>query len=163
MGMWLFQSIRKNLDKKYTYDEMMKMAMGSDFCELIDPTDASFLAPDNMIEAVREYLGKPDLPLCDVLSSVYHSLAASYKKTVAEIEQISNKTIDAIHIVGGGSKDVYLNRLTAEYTGKKVYTGLMEATATGNLASQIMYCENKTLSEVRGIIKNTFDTKEVTQ
>ena len=163
MGMWLFQSIRKNLDKKYTYDQMMEMAMQSDFCELIDPTDAAFLAPDNMIEAVRQYLGKPDLPLCDVLSSVYHSLAASYKKTVAEIEKISRKTIDAIHIVGGGSKDAYLNRLTAKYTGKKVYTGLMEATATGNLASQIMFCENKTLSEVRNIIKNTFDTKEVTQ
>ena len=27
MGMWLFQNIRKNLDKKFTYDEMMQMAM----------------------------------------------------------------------------------------------------------------------------------------
>lgn len=163
MGMWLFQNIRKNLDKKYTYDQMMEMAMSSDYKKLIDPTDSSFLAPDNMIEAVRNYLGEPNLPLCDVLSSVYHSLAASYKRTVEEIEKISRKKINAIHIVGGGSKDMYLNRLTAEYTGKKVYIGLMEGTALGNLASQIMYSQNKNLTEVREIIRNTFDIKEVTK
>lgn len=161
MGMWLFQNIRKNLDKKYSYDEMMEMAKKSDFCELIDPTDSSFLAPDNMIEAVRVYLGKPELPLCDVLSSVYHSLAFSYKNTIEEIEKISNKKISSIHIVGGGSKDMYLNSLTAKYTGKKVYTGLMEATATGNLISQLMYSQNIDLAEARKIIKNTFDIKEI--
>ena len=163
MGMWLFQNIRKNLDKKYTYDQMMEMAMKSDFCELIDPTDSAFLAPENMIEAIRTYLGLPKLPLPDVLSSVYHSLAASYKKTVLEIEKISNKKIDAIHIVGGGSKDMYLNHLTAKYTGKKVCIGLMEGTAVGNLASQIMYSENIDLTAAREIIKNTFDVREVTQ
>lgn len=162
MGMWLFQSIRRNLDKKYSYDEMMNMAMESDFTERIDPTDNAFLAPDNMIEAVRKYLGKPDLPLGDVLSSVYHSLAFSYDKAVKEIESISGKEIKAIHIVGGGSKDKYLNRLTSEYTGKKVYIGLMEATATGNLISQIMYTQKKSLSEVRQIIKDTFNISEVT-
>lgn len=163
MGMWLFQNIRKNLDKKYTYDQMMQMAMESDYKKLIDPTDSSFLAPENMIEAVRNYLGEPELPLCDVLSSVYHSLAASYKKTVEEIEKISRKQITAIHIVGGGSKDVYLNKLTSEYTGKKVFIGLMEGTALGNLASQIMYSDNINLTKVREIIKNTFDIKEVTK
>ncbi len=44
MGMWLFQNIRKNLNKKYTYDEMMQMSMASSFTEKIDPTDQSFLA-----------------------------------------------------------------------------------------------------------------------
>lgn len=161
MGMWLFQSIRKNLNKKYTYDEMMYMAMESDFTELIDPTDPVFLAPDNMIEAVRGYLGKPELPIGDVLSSVYHSLASSYDKAIKEIESISNKEIKSIHIVGGGSKDSYLNKLTSQKTGKKVYIGLMEATATGNLIAQIMYKENKTLEQMRNIIANTFNISEV--
>ncbi len=119
-----------------------------------------FVAPENMIEAIRNYLDKPDLPLADVLSSVYHSLANSYRKAVEEIESISGKEIKSIHIVGGGSKDKYLNKLTAEYTGKKVYTGLMEATATGNIISQIMYDKKITLTEAREIIKATFDIKE---
>lgn len=161
MGMWLFQNIRKNLNKKYTYDEMMQMAMASRFTEKIDPTDPSFLAPKNMIEAVRGYLKKPELPLGDVLSSVYHSLAASYDRAVREIEKISGKEVSAIFIVGGGSKDAYLNRLTVQYTGKPVYIGLTEATATGNLLAQIMYQEKKTLAEMREIIKNTFEIRAV--
>ncbi len=160
MGMWLFQNIRKNLDKALTYDEMMLMAIGSKFKEKIDPNAPCFVAPDNMMEAVRAYLGKPDLPLCDVLSSVYHSLAESYRKAVLEIEKISQKQINSIHIVGGGSRDKYLNLLTAQYTGKKVYTGLTEATATGNILSQIMADKNIDLTEVRKIIRTTFEIKE---
>ena len=160
MGMWLFQNIRRNINKELTYDEMMSLAKTSTFTEKIDPNDNAFLAPENMIEAIRNYLAKPNLPLADVLSSVYHSLADSYRKAVEEIETISGKEIKSIHIVGGGSKDKYLNKLTAEYTGKKVYTGLMEATATGNILSQIMYNKKITLTEAREIIKATFDIKE---
>ena len=157
MGMWLFQSIRKNLGKKYTYDEMMYMAMESDFTEKIDPTDEVFLAPESMIDAVRNYLGKPDLPLGDLLSSVYHSLAAIYDKTVKEIENISGKTVNAINIVGGGCKDEYLNRLTSQYTGKKVIAGPVECTATGNLTSQFIYLDNTiTLEKARRIVRDTY-------
>lgn len=163
MGMWLFQNIKRNLDNQYTYDQMMNMAMESDYKGLIDPTDDAFLAPDNMIEAIRKYLNEPELPIADVLSSVYHSLAASYDKTVREIETVGNKKIDSIHIVGGGSKDKYLNCLTAVVTGKKVFIGLNEATATGNLISQIMFLNKLSLSEAREIVKNTFEIREVTK
>lgn len=157
MGMWLFQSIRRNLDKKYTYDEMMHMAEESGFTDKIDPTDAAFLAPVSMIEAIRSYLGKPELPIGDVLSSVYHSLAASYATTVKEIETIANKNVEAICIVGGGCKDEYLNRLTAQYTGKRVSAGPVECTAAGNLISQLIYLDpTLTLTGAREIIKNTF-------
>jgi len=161
MGMWLFQSIRRDLGKKYTYDEMMQMAIESDFTERIDPTDDVFLAPDNMIEAVRTYLGRPNLPVSDVLSSVYHSLAYSYDRTIKEIESICKKEIRSIHIVGGGSKDKYLNKLTAIYTGKNVFVGLNEATATGNILSQIMFKNKIDLSKARQIVKDTFNISEV--
>ena len=147
--------------KHRSLKNMLMISKESSFTEKIDPNDNSFLAPENMIEAVRSYLGKPDLPLCDVLSSIYHSLADSYRKAVEEIEDISGKEIKAVHIVGGGSKDKYLNKLTAEYTGKKVFTGLMEATATGNLISQIMSDKKITLATAREIVKSTFDVKEV--
>ena len=136
MGMWLFQNIRKNLDKKYTYDEMMRMAMESDFKKTFDPNDPRLVSPDNMIEAVKECLNEPDLPLADVIGSVYHSLAVSYKRVVDEVENITGEKVDVIHIVGGGSKDTYLNKLTEEYTGKPIITGITEATAFGNLKTQ---------------------------
>ena len=162
MGMWLFQNIRKNLDKKYTYDEMMTMAMESRYDKLIDPTDDRFLAPDNMIEAIRGYLGEPDLPIGDVLKSVYLSLATSYKNTVEEIERVAGKRVDRVAIVGGGSKDTYLNSLTKEYTGRRVTVGPTEGTAIGNLMAQLMYLDPALdLAAARKIVVDTFAIQEV--
>lgn len=162
MGMWLFQNIRKNLDKKYTYDEMMQMAMESDFTEYINPNAEEFLAPENMIEAIRNYLGKPELPIGDVLNSVYHSLAKTYAEAVEVIEEISEKNIDVINIVGGGCKDTYLNSLTKKYTGKNVIAGPVEATATGNILVQLMYLdENLDLNTARDIVKKSFGANKV--
>ena len=162
MGMWLFQNIRKNLDKKYTYDEMMQMAIESTYDKLIDPTDDCFLAPENMVEAIRTYLGEPELPVGDVLKSVYISLATSYKNTVEEIESVAGKRVDRVAIVGGGSKDKYLNKLTKEYTGKRVTVGPTEGTAIGNLIAQLMFINNDIdLTKAREIVINTFDIQEV--
>lgn len=161
MGMWLFQNIRKNLNKKYTYDEMMHLAEESSYTKRFDPNHPSLTAPDNMINAIKELLGDGDLSLGDLLNSVYHSLAYSYKEAVQTVERLCNKKIELINIVGGGSKDEYLNRLTSKYTGKRVVTGLSEATATGNLLAQLMYCDkNLTLEKARELVLNSFDFKE---
>ena len=163
MGMWLLQNIRKNLDKKYTYDEMMYMAEKSSFDRTFDPNLQSLVAPDNMIYEIRKALGDEELPLADVLKSVYLSLAKSYDRALKRIEAISSKEIKNIFIVGGGSKDKYLNRLTAEVTGKTVVTGLSEATALGNIISQIMFDKKISLAEARQMIRNSFDIKEAAE
>ncbi len=162
MGMWLFQNVRKNLDKRYSYDDMMHLAMNCKTHEEIDTNDKSFVAPENMIEAIRSYIGKSDLSLDVVINSIYHSLAKSYAKAVEEIERISGKTVEVINIVGGGSKDGYLNKLTAKYTGKRVLAGPVEATATGNIIAQMMY-DNKelTLEKARELVKRSFEIQEV--
>lgn len=138
MGMWLFQSIRRNLDKKYTYDEMMEIAKQSGYKKTFDPNDERLVAPENMISAIKDCLGEAELSVADVISSVYHSLAKVYSEVVREIESITGEKIDSISIVGGGSKDTYLNELTAEYTQKDVLRGPVEATAMGNLKIQLL-------------------------
>lgn len=160
MGMWLFQNVRRNINKKYTYDEMMHMAMESKFTKIINVNDPSLTAPENMINAVNRLAGDENLPLGDTLSCIYHSLASMYANCTKTIESITGKTLENIFIVGGGSKDAYLNSLTAKCTGKKVVIGLGEATATGNIAAQIMSDKNMSLDEVREIIKVSFDIKE---
>ena len=93
---------------------------------------------------------------------MYISLATSYKNTVEEIERVADKRIDRIAIVGGGSKDKYLNRLTKEFTGKRVTVGPTEGTAAGNLISQLIYLNPEIdLKAAREIIVNTFDIEEV--
>lgn len=161
MGMWLFQNVKKNLNNEFSYDDMMRLAMQSKRFEMIDTNAPDFLAPENMINAIRSYLKNESIPIEVVVNSVYHSLAQSYKNAIDEIEKLAGKTIDNVFIVGGGSKDTYLNKLTAQYTGKKVVTGLSEATATGNLLSQIMYDKKISLAQARDIVKNSFDIKEI--
>lgn len=161
MGMWLFQNVRKNLDKKYTYDEMMQLAMQSESFEEIDTNASCFVAPDNMITAIRTYLKNENLPIDVVINTIYHSLAKSYAKAVKEMEKISGKVINTVSIVGGGSKDSYLNKLTAKYTGKKVTAGPVEATAIGNILSQIIYADKSiSLEKARDIVKKSFNITE---
>ncbi|MBQ2734141.1 MAG: rhamnulokinase [Clostridia bacterium] len=161
MGTWLFQNVRRNLGKKYTYDEMMRLAMESTCTKIIDVNHPSLNAPENMIEAVNRLAGDADMPIGDTLSCIYHSLAAMYASCTQTVEKLTGKSLESIFIVGGGSKDEYLNALTARYTGKKVVVGLSEAAAAGNIAAQIMYDKKIPLCDVRDIIKASCDIREI--
>lgn len=159
MGMWLFQNIRRNLNKEKTYDEMMQLAMSCGDYKYFDVNDNTLVAPKNMIEAIGKLIGSDDLGL--ILNSAYHSLAKSYSEAVTEIEAVTGKRFNAIHIVGGGCRDKYLNALTRDYTDKSVTAGPVEATATGNIISQIMFDKKIPLATTREIVKNSFDIKEI--
>ena len=159
MGMWLFQNIRRNLNKSMTYDEMMTLAMNCGEYKYFDVNDRTLVAPDNMIDAIGKLICSDDLGL--ILNSVYHSLAKSYSEAVSEIEAVTGKRFNAIHIVGGGCQDKYLNALTRDYTGKSVTAGPIEATATGNIVSQIMRDKKISLAAARDLIKKSFDIKEI--
>lgn len=159
MGMWLFQNIRRNLNKSMTYDEMMTLAMNCGEYKYFDVNDSTLVAPKNMIEAIGKLIGSDDLGF--ILNSAYHSLAKSYSEAMTEIEAVTGKRFNAIHIVGGGCQDEYLNALTRDYTGKDVTAGPIEATATGNIVSQIMHDKKISLATARDLIKNSFDIKEI--
>lgn len=159
MGMWLFQNIRRNLNKSMTYDEMMTLAMNCGEYKYFDVNDSTLVAPKNMIDAIGMLIGSDDLGF--ILNSAYHSLAKSYNEAATEIEAVAGKRFNAIHIVGGGCQDEYLNALTRDYTGKSVTAGPIEATATGNIISQIMHDKKISLATARDLIKNSFDIKEI--
>lgn len=159
MGMWLFQNIRRNLNKSMTYDEMMELAKSSNSYKYFDVNDSTLVAPKNMIDAIGKLIGSDDLGF--ILNSAYHSLAKSYSEAVTEIEAVTGKRFNAIHIVGGGCQDKYLNALTRDYTGKDVTAGPIEATATSNIISQIISDKKISLAAARDLIKKSFDIKEI--
>ncbi len=162
MGMWLLQNIRGETGKRCSYDEMMRMAESSGYTRTVDVNHPAFVRPDSMIGAIRAMLGENALPLPDLLACVYRSLAECYRDTADEIEQITGRKIHTIRIFGGGSADRYLNRLCAQISGRTVIAGLKEATAVGNLLSQIK-CEKPELSwgQLRKTVQNSFDFEEI--
>lgn len=161
-GMWILQEIRRTADCTLSYDDMMRLARGSCYAKTVDPNAKELAAPENMADAIRELLNDKSLPLADVLACVYRSLAKGYADAVAEIECICGRSFDTVHIIGGGSKDEYLNTLTAEYTGKKVLAGPAEATAIGNIIFQVMYADSRiTLEDARSMVKKSFEIKNI--
>ena len=151
MGMWLLQGVRRDIGRTKHPDELMHMAMESKFAELFDVNSPLLTAPESMTEAVCTLLGK-QLPAGDVLNAIYHSLAHAYAQAADEIEKITGRAFGGIHIVGGGGRDQYLGQLTAQYTGKRVTIGKKEATAAGNLLSQVMADTGMTLAQARKLM-----------
>ena len=166
-GMWAIQSIKRELENKYGYQELMYLAMDEkDFDSIVDLNDERFLAPDSMINTIKDYCRETNQKVPEnvgqVMNVVYRSLAGIYKDTIVKMEEVTGKTFDTINIVGGGSKDEYLNTLTKNYTGKRVIAGPTEGTAVGNLLSQaISSGEVKDLKEGRKIVTNSFKVKEI--
>lgn len=162
-GLWMIQSMKKELDESYTFDKLCSMAKEYDGTDLrLDPNDARFTAPESMINEVKNALGKPDISLGEMFSAVYHSLADAYKKATLELEELLGREMKAIHIVGGGSKDEYLCLLTASATGKPVYAGPSEATAIGNLVSQMLSTGVfDSLSDARNAVYESFNVRRI--
>lgn len=161
MGLWLIQSVRNELVEKPSFATLEQMARCKESEYFIDVNDNRFLSPDSMIEEIQKAVGK-SLSTASVMRVIYDSLARGYAKAIKELEHNTGKTYDTLHVIGGGSKDSFLNELTAKATGKSVVAGPTEATAIGNLIMQMIGTgELKDLTEGRQIIKNSFDIKEV--
>ncbi len=162
-GLWMIQSMKKELGGDYTFDMLCGMAKEYDSTPLrVDVNDGRFLSPASMIEEVKAACGRAELSVGEMFSVVYHSLAECYKQAVCEIEEMLGKEIRAIHIVGGGSKDDYLSELTAKACNKPVYAGPTEATAIGNIVAQMISTGVfSDIKEARNVIYDSFNVKEI--
>lgn len=142
MGLWMLQSVRKEFPDAVPYEELVRLAEQSPIDTLVDCNDPGFFAPQNMITAIQSWCAERGLqsPVTtgELAAVVLRSLAACYSRTLGQIEKITGKKFKAIHVMGGGSKNVYLNQLTANATGLPVFAGPVEATAVGNLLAQMI-------------------------
>lgn len=165
MGLWMIQSVKKEIGQDKSFGEICEMAAKENIQSLVDANDIRFLSPKNMtkeIQAACQESGQqvPET-LAEVACVVYRSLAYCYANTMEEIEGLTGKHFDGIHIVGGGSNADYLNKLTAKITGRCVYAGPTEATAIGNLSAQMIASgELSDLWEARNCIYESFEIRE---
>lgn len=136
MGMYLANRVRDELELDYKYiDERIS---NSKYRETFDVNDPSLHAPKKMTEAILALL-KPNPPMTniDLFASIFRSQAICYKKAIDELESITQRKYKKIYIVGGGSKNKYLNNLVKQYTKLDVIALPIEATALGNIKIQM--------------------------
>jgi rhamnulokinase len=142
MGLWMIQSLNKELGDAFSFGELSDLAQASDIPSLVDCNDIRFLSPPSMTQAVQNACSESGQPVPvkpGELSAVIHnSLAMCYSDSIQTLEGLTGINYPAVHIIGGGSANALLNRLTAHYTGKPVHAGPKEATAIGNLLAQML-------------------------
>ncbi len=81
----------------------------------------------------------PDTPGSEPLFTrlILESLAARYAQVLADLQRITGKSFTGVHVLGGGSRNTLLLRLTAQHTGLNVEAGNPESSTLGNFAVQL--------------------------
>jgi len=168
MGLWLLQCCRREWcsgGQDFSYAELSEMAQTKPaFRSLIDPDHGSFLRSEQVTNTIAEFCRNTQQPVPGDPSAfaraVLESLALKYRFVLEQLEQLTGRTFEEIHIVGGGAKNRVLNQFTAEATGRRVIAGPVEATALGNVGMQMLAVGAVgSISEVRQIIARSFPTE----
>ncbi|MGA8025594.1 MAG: FGGY-family carbohydrate kinase, partial [Bryobacteraceae bacterium] len=166
-GLWLLQECRRAWAKEgreYSYAELIEGASAAKPMNTILDLD-EFVSPGNHPERIREYCRMTGQEIPKDASSmsrvILRSLAERYKEVLESLERLTGKRIDAIHIVGGGSRNKLLNQLAADVTGRRVLAGPAEATAVGNALTQALGAGDiGSLEELREVVKRSFQAEE---
>jgi rhamnulokinase len=169
MGLWIYQECKREWDRRGNrlgFDELEQKAEDTaPFVSLIDPDDDMFYSPGRMPEKIAEYCRKTGQPapkdMFETTRCIMESLALKYRMVLEGLEKITGRKLDAIHIVGGGCQNKMLNRFTANSIKRPVYTGPVEATATGNIVCQLIALgELYGVAQARELIRNSFEINE---
>ena len=145
MGLWLVQQCKRSFEARgsqLSYAELEKLASDAKpLRSIVNPDDSRFLNPPDMPKAIQEFCKETKQPVPrtegELARCARESLALKYREVVGWLEELTGEGIEVIHIVGGGSKDALLNQMTADACGRPVVTGPVEATAMGNLLTQV--------------------------
>ena len=165
VGLWLVQESRRVLwpaGDPPSYAELADLAEAAPaFTAFIDPDDERFLRPGDLPARVRSFCAETGQPVPGddgaLIRVILESLALRYAVAVDELARASGHPVEAIQVVGGGSNNRLLCRLTASATGLPVRAGPVEATASGNLCVQAIAAgELASVAEARELIARSF-------
>jgi rhamnulokinase len=167
-GLWLVQESRRTWaaqGEDLSYDEITRIAQAAaPLQSLVDPDDPEFFKPGNMPARIQHYCQRTAQPIPTskgaVVRCALESLALKYRWALEKLENLTSRKLEAVHIVGGGTKNRLLSQLTADATRLPVITGPVEATAIGNLLTQaIALGELASWADAVEVVKDSFDVE----
>ena len=143
-GMWLLEQCLvkwRSEGKDYSYPEIARLsAECAPSVNLIDPDAPEFASPTDMPEAICKYCKANGFAVPEddahIMRLIYDSLAGKYAEVFHKLEEIAPFKIEALHIIGGGSQNEFLDQMTADACGVTVVAGPAEGTALGNVMIQ---------------------------
>jgi rhamnulokinase len=152
-GMWLLKQCMETWTsdgRNIPISELIQQATVSPPAAAINVDAEPLLLAGNMPARINEQIAAaghppiPDQPGNEPLFArvIFESLAARYAVALADLEQMLDRKLDRIHIIGGGSRNRLLADLTAQRTGLPVDCGHPESSTIGNLAVQLAASED---------------------
>lgn len=158
-GMWLLERCRKEWGDTAPadYGTLIGEAMAvQPFQSIINPDDKMFANPVNMEEAIRQYCRETGqhepTGYAEICRCIFDSLALRYRQVFGYLKEMASFPIETLHIIGGGSKNEYLDQFTANSTGVTVLAGPQECTALGNIMLQ---------AKAAGTVGDIFDMRRM--
>ncbi|SHJ96522.1 rhamnulokinase [Alicyclobacillus tolerans] len=168
MGLWLLQQTELSEQKRgniCSIPDMLRLAQnGEPFAFYFDTEDTRLLPPGDIpsriYEICRENSQNPPVDLGTLVRGILENLAFQYRYVLDQLEEILQRRIQVIHIVGGGAQNELLCQFTADATGRPVIAGPIEASAIGNLGMQLLaQDELRSSSELQELVKRSVITK----
>lgn len=165
MGLWILQECKRHWNeagKPYTWDDLTEMASRPvSQLTVFDVEDPRFLPPGDMIARIRDWCIEKDMPLPEtdaaVARAVLLSLTIRYRVVLEQLENLTGKSFNALHMVGGGIQNDLLCDWTARTLGRPVLAGPVEATALGNIGVQVVAAgEIKDVATLRESLRKAF-------
>ena len=159
-GMWLLRQCIETWREAGTHWDVPDLIKEADLVsapdECLDVDDPALLLAGDMPARINRQRLRRGLPALEesangaplMASLIFHSLASRYAEVLRRIEQHSGRTLRRLFIVGGGSQNELLNRLTAEATGLEVLRGAPESSTIGNFAVQLATLEGRRNEQV---------------
>ncbi len=146
IGLWLIQESRRQWRREgqeYSYAELEQLALAAEpLRSFIDPDAPEFTPLGDIPGRVRAFCRRNGQPVPEsvgaVMRCIYESLALKYRFALDQLSEATGKRFSALHILGGGTKDGLLCRMTADCSGLPVLAGPVEATALGNIVLQLI-------------------------
>lgn len=160
-GLWFIQRLMaewKEEGDEQQYDILLPAAEKAVIDTVIPVDDAAFQNPPSMQQAIIDYCNAHNLTAptskAETTRVVLQSLAAKYAEATSALNAMLPSPIKKLHIIGGGSQNKLLNRLTEEAIGVPVEAGPVEATGIGNILTQALAKgEVSDIAEMRRIVK----------
>lgn len=160
-GLWFIQRLMaewKEEGDEQQYDILLPAAEKAVIDTVIPVDDAAFQNPPSMQQAIIDYCNAHNLTAptskAETTRIVLQSLAAKYAEATSALNAMLPSPIKKLHIIGGGSQNKLLNRLTEEVLGVPVEAGPVEATGIGNILTQALAKgEVSDIAEMRRIVK----------
>lgn len=158
-GMWILEQCLAKIraeGRDYSFPEITAMAEAAAAPEyMFNPDDPCFASPADMPRTIIKYMEDHvwNAPENDaqLFRLIYESLASRYAEVFAMLKSVAPFEITCLHIVGGGSRNAFLNALTAKACGVKVIAGPSEGTALGNVMVQAGLTRSEILKSIKTI------------